>query len=344
VDLKSASLLVGLLWIFVAGVGQGAFPLPMKYTKTWKWEHLWFWYSVVAFFVLPVVLAFATVPKLGEVFSAAPFSNLVLAALFGMCWGAGSVFFGLGIDALGMALGFSMMTGLYTALGALIPLLILTPDIAFKRNGLLIILGNIVTIVGVVLCAIAGERRDKILGGQSQPGMLGPKRSFAAGLVICILSGVLSPGLNFGYAFGSRITEAAQRYGASVNNATNAIWLLLIPAGGLLNVGYCIYLMNRNRSWKVLIRDSRLTEWAGAWSMGIVWTGSVVIYGWGANDLGRLGPSLGWSLWNTILIATTVVIGLLTHEWKGVRGRPFHLLLAGIGVLILGMFVLGAGT
>jgi L-rhamnose-H+ transport protein len=343
-DVRSASLFIGLLWVFLAGVGQGAFPLPMKYTKVWKWEHLWFWYSMIAFFLLPVVLALATVPKLPEVFSSAPLSSQVFAALCGMCWGAGSVFFGLGIDALGMALGFSMMTGLYTALGALIPLLILTPDIAFKRNGLLIILGNIVTVIGVALCAIAGERRDKILGSQSQPVTLGPKRSFTAGLVICILSGILSPGLNFGYAFGSKITEAAQRLGASANNATNAIWLLLIPAGGLLNIGYCAYLMNRNCSWKTLIRDSKPAEWAGAWSMGLVWTGSVVVYGWGANDLGRLGPSLGWSLWNTILIATTVVLGLATHEWRGVRGKPLRLLFIGIGVLIFGMFVLGAGT
>ena len=99
----STAYLLGFFWIFVAGVTQGAFPLPMKYTRTWKWEHLWFWYSVISFFVLPLALAVATVPRLASVYSLTPRDPLILTALFGMGWGAGSVFFGLGLDALGMA-------------------------------------------------------------------------------------------------------------------------------------------------------------------------------------------------------------------------------------------------
>src|SRR2546422_10783170 len=104
----TSSYLIGLWWIFVAGVTQGAYVLPMKYTRAWKWEHLWFWFSVIAFFILPLGVAIATVPKLADVYSMAPLSQIILAALFGLGWGAGSVFFGLGFDALGIALGFSM--------------------------------------------------------------------------------------------------------------------------------------------------------------------------------------------------------------------------------------------
>ncbi|MBZ5514502.1 MAG: hypothetical protein LAN62_06610 [Acidobacteriia bacterium] len=328
----------------MAGVTQGAFVLPMKYTRTWKWEHLWFWFSVIAFFVLPLAVALVTVPNLGHVFAVAPRSRLLLATLFGLAWGAGSVLFGLGVDALGMALGFSMMTGLYTALGAFIPLVILTPDIVFHRKGLMIIAGNVVTAAGVVVCAIAGDRRDRCAGNKSTAGMIGPKRSFAVALTICILSGILSPALNFGYAFGADIIKAAQSLGATRENAVNAIWLVVIPAGGILNVGYCLHLLQKNKSWPRLVFQATAIDWVDAWVMGILWTGSVVVYGWGANYLGRLGPSLGWSLWNAILIATTFVCGLLTHEWDGVRGQPLRLLFAGIGLLIVGMLVLGLGV
>jgi len=340
----TSTYLVGLGWILIAGVTQGAFVLPMKYTRAWRWEHLWFWYSVIALFTLPLVVALWTVPHLARVYSLAGHHPIALAALCGVGWGAGSVFFGLGVDALGMALGFSMMTGLYTALGAFIPLVLLTPELVFRRNGLMVIAGNIVTSFGVVVCAVAGDRRDKLLGSKAAAGTIGPKRSFAVALTICILAGVLSAALNFGYAFASDIMKTAESLGATKDGAVNAMWLVLIPSGGLLNVGYCLFLLNRNKSWDRLVRQATPRDWICALVMGILWTGSVIIYGWGANGLGRLGPSLGWSLWNAILILTTFVCGLLTHEWDGVRGRPLQLLIVGIGILIVGMFVLGMGV
>src|SRR4051812_12446923 len=130
-----AAYLLGLFWILVASVTQGAFTLPMKFVRRWKWEHLWLAYSVIAFFLLPWLLALWTVPRLGAVYSACATGVLWITALFGVGWGAGSVFFGLGVDALGMALGFSMMTGIYTAVGALVPMLVLTPDLLWTRNG-----------------------------------------------------------------------------------------------------------------------------------------------------------------------------------------------------------------
>lgn len=339
----TGAYIVGLLWILVAGVTQGSSMLPLKYTREWRWEHLWFWFSVLAFFILPLLVALVTVPKLSHVYSLAPLHCIVLVALMGAGWGAGSVLFGLGVDALGMALGFSMMTGLYTALGAFIPLVLLTPEMIFMRTGMMVIVGNVITAAGVVVCAVAGDRRDKLLGKKAT-GIIGPRRSFGTALTICILSGVLSAALNFGYAFGSEIMKAAEASGATTNGAVNAMWLILIPAGGLLNVAYCLILLKKNKSWDRLVGRASAVDWLAACVMGVLWTGSVIIYGWGANDLGRLGPTLGWSLWNAILIATTFVCGILTHEWDGVKGRPLHWLYAGIALLIGGMFALGLGV
>jgi L-rhamnose-H+ transport protein len=339
----STTHIVGLLWIVVAGVTQGAFVLPMKHSRSWKWEHLWFWFSILAFFVLPLIVTYLTVPKLTEVYSVAPLREVGWAAVFGLAWGAGSVLFGLGVDALGMALGFSIMTALYTALGAFIPLAVLTPDAVFERHGLVIITGNLVTVLGVTLCALAGGRRAKLLGDIASQGMIGPKRSFTTALTICVLSGILSAAFNFGYAFCSELIETAERLGATKDNAVGAMWVVLVPTGGLVNVGYCLFLLRRNRSWGRLIVRSASMDWLGVCTMAVLWTGSVFVYGWGANDLGKLGATLGWSLWNAILIATTFFCGLLTHEWKGVHGRPLQVLYGGIAVMVVGMFVLGLG-
>jgi L-rhamnose-H+ transport protein len=334
---------LGLLWLLIAGIMQGAFPLPMKFAGKWKWEHFWGWYSLLAFLVLPLVTAALTVPHLAQAYSGASVNTVWWIIMFGVLWGVGSVLYGLGIDALGMALGFSIMTALTTALGTLVPLAVLTPDLLWRRSGLLIMIGNIVTIAGVALCAYAGEARDRLLGSAANVAALGPRRSFPAALTICIIAGALSAMFNFGYAFGEPIARSAMAFGASHDDALNAVWLVMLPAGGLINLGYCAHLVRKNRSAALLWKGS-LGSWGGGAAMALLWTGSVVVYGWGANALGRLGPTLGWSLWNAILIATTVGCGFATGEWRGVRGQPLRWLAAGIVVLIAGMSVLGFGV
>ena len=338
----SGDYMLGLFWILVAGTGQGAFLLPMKFVRRWKWEHLWLVYSGIAFFALPLLTALITVPHLRTVITSTPGSDLIMVALFGMGWGAGSVFFGLAVDALGMALGFSLATGIYTALGALVPMAFLTPALLLTRNGVLVLAGNVVTVVGVVFLAAAGARRDKEAHG-TENRRLSPKKSFAMGLTICVLSGVFSAMLNFVYAFGGRIADVAVRLGSTREDALNALWLIALPAGGAINVLYCIYLIAKHKSVQQLFRSVAFSDVFCALLIGILWTGSVVIYGWGANRLGLLGPSLGWSMWNAITIVVTVVCGLLTHEWRGVGRRPLTLLLSGVALLILAAAVLGVG-
>lgn len=335
---------LGFGLLFLGGIPQGAFALPMKFVRRWKWEHLWLVYSVFAFFILPAVLALFTVPALGAVYANCSFEVLLVTAAFGAGWGLGSVFFGLGVDALGMALGYSMMTGIYTALGAFVPLAVLTPDLVWTQKGILIILGNVVAIVGVAVSAIAGELRDKQASGSPAQASLNKKISFRAGLLICIAGGVLSAMINFCYAFGSPIVEMAQHFGASRDTGVNALWLIGLPAGGLLNVGYCLYKMHRGRGWGLLWHSAVPTDWLQASLMAVMWTGSTIIYGWGANQLGRLGPSLGWSFYNVILIITTVVCGLLTHEWDEGKGRPLRILLIGVALLVFATVLLGMGA
>jgi L-rhamnose-H+ transport protein len=339
----TAARVVGFCWLLLAGIMQGAFPLPMKFAGKWKWEHLWGWYSLLAFLVLPFVSAVLTVPHLNRAYSGASVSAVSWIIVFGVLWGAGSVLYGLGIDALGMALGFSIMTALTTALGALVPLAVLTPDLLWRRSGLVIMIGNIVAIAGVAICAYAGDARDRLLGRAASVAAIGPRRSFPAALTICIIAGVLSAMFNFGYAFGEPIARSAMALGTNHDDALNAVWLIMLPAGGLINLGYCAYLLRKNQSARLLWKGS-MGSWGGGVAMALLWTGSVVVYGWGANALGRVGPTLGWSLWNAILIATTVACGFATGEWRGVRGQPLRWLAAGIAVLIAGMFVLGFGV
>jgi L-rhamnose-H+ transport protein len=335
-------VVAGLAWIAIAGVMQGMFALPMKYVRRWRWEHLWSVYSLVAFFVLPLAVAWATVPRLGEVYQHSPGLALVQTAIFGVAWGAGSVCFGLGVDAWGLSVGFPLMTGLYTSLGALVPMALLTPHLLFTTKGWIVLGGNALTVVSVCLFAYAGRLRDGVRGAPP-PATLGVQRTFAGALVICLLAGVLSAMFNFGYAFGGSIQRAAQELGATESDALNAVWLVMIPAGGLVNLLYCLRLMCRAGNGGGLL-EGRATDWTSAIVMALLWMGSVVVYGWGVTPLGALGPTLGWSLWNAVMIAATMGGGLMSGEWTGVHGWPRAWLLSAATVLVAGMAVLGFGS
>ena len=147
------------------------------------------------------------------------------------------------------------------------------------------------------------------------------RRSLPAGLAICVAGGVFSAMFNFGYAFGSPLPRRPRRSEARLANAVNAIWLVELAAGGLINIGYCWYLLRgiahgRCSEGQRPRMERRLDHGAAVDRLG---RASMA----GARRIWvHLGPTLGWSLWNAILIVTTMVCGVLTDEWDGARGRP----------------------
>ena len=81
--------LMGTLLAVIGGMIHGSFAVPMKgIEKRWAWENIWLVYSVVALILLPLLLAFATVPSLGEVYGGASGWLLVQIAIYGAGWGS----------------------------------------------------------------------------------------------------------------------------------------------------------------------------------------------------------------------------------------------------------------
>ena len=94
---------LGMAIIFVSGILNGSFALPMKYARNWKWENTWFIFSVVGIFVLPWVMAFGFVPHLANVYAGVPARVVTLAVTFGFFWGISQVTYGLSLKAVGLA-------------------------------------------------------------------------------------------------------------------------------------------------------------------------------------------------------------------------------------------------
>src|SRR5580704_12470394 len=135
-------LLTGCVLVIFAGLLQGTFILPMTLVKEWAWEHTWATFSLLGMLVLNWIITLLLLPNIFEIYRIAPSRDLAVLALFGIGWGAGAVLFGLGMDRLGMALGYPIIMGLIAGLGAVVPLLIFFPETFVTTKGAILLAGT----------------------------------------------------------------------------------------------------------------------------------------------------------------------------------------------------------
>ncbi len=121
----SHELFISLLLVLVGGVLTGIFAFPMKRLTEWRWENIWFAYSCFGFVLVPLLVVGRTVPHLSTVYHSVSIGCLLAVLGGGYAWGWGSALFGVGIQRFGMGLGFSLILGITTVLGALAPFLII---------------------------------------------------------------------------------------------------------------------------------------------------------------------------------------------------------------------------
>lgn len=323
----SVDIWIGFTLILLAAVAVGNCMLPMKYTRVWKWENTWLVFSLVSLVAIPWAMAAAAIPDPAAIYAQASGRDLAVPFLFGAGWGVAQVLFGLSIVRLGMALGYAIIIGLGAMLGTLVPLVAQRPEILGTGKGALIFTAIAVMIAGIAICSWAGRQREK--SGRSA-GVV-PGGSYKAGVLLAVVCGVMAPMVNFSLAFGQGLADGAMRQGVSAANASYAVWPVGLAGGLVANLVYSVYLLTRNGTWghfRRLRPDVFL-----AVLMGCLWMGSVGIYGMAAGFLGALGTSVGWGIYQILMILAANLSGLLTGEWKGAGGRPLGALWTGLGLL-----------
>jgi L-rhamnose-H+ transport protein len=320
----------GLSLLFLAGVMNGSFALPMKFTRNWAWENTWLVWTICALFVFPLLLAYSTIPQLSRVYSQAGFSIILLVALCGAGWGVSQVLFGLAVESVGMALTFPVVIGVSAAVGSMIPLIRLHPEKISSAAGVYVVVGLILLVGAVTLCAVAGKKREAAVPASSVA-----RPSTTKGLFFCVLSGVGGSLINIGLAFGDPIVQAAQKNGALKAWSSNAAFLPLLLSGGASSLIYCIYLIRKNRTHQRFYMAGSAGHWLLAAVMGLLWWGSTVTYGASTSKLGQLGTVIGWPLFMSVIVITATFLGMVTGEWRNAGQQPLRILGTGIFALML---------
>jgi len=332
----SFAIWIGLAAVVLAGVLQGLFAVPMKYARRWNYEHIWLTYSLAGMVVLPWFLTAATVPQATQVYSLTPTGVLIRIAGFGLCWGIGSALAGLGMRLLGIGLGMAIILGLAASVGSLIPLLILTPQQLHTSQGHTYLVGTVIMLAGIAVCARAGMMRDATRARGESPN----RQSFLAGFIVCCLSGLFSSALNFAYAFGGEVVDRARSLGASTMWSSGAVTALAVFGGFIANLIYCGYLLRKNGSFSKFIGEGAATGWLCGALMGLFWFGGQSLYAVGITWMGALGVVIGWPLLMGMIIVTSNTAGLLTGEWDDVSSATKRLLALGMLIVLVALGVL----
>ncbi len=338
-----SSLLLPIVIILFASFFQGSFGLGMKYIEPLAWEAWWLVYALIAMILFPLAWSLVVIPDLSGTIQATPREALYLAALFGFLWGIGGIMFGVSVSYVGVSITYGIVMGLAASMGSIIPLMQME-DAGSNPALPYIITGVVLLLLGVVISAIAGVRRDKL---QSSPATAqlngGEKNNFRKGLLIAVASGILSALLNVGFANATPVAAAAEAQGALPRNASLAAWVVVLFGAFVMNALYTLFLLFKNNSWHTYQSDGAGKAYRWAIVTGLFWFAALGVYGQGAALMGKLGPVIGWPILLGFALIISNVWGYRAGEWKGAE-RPFRLMLVAVAVLITACIVLGAAN
>jgi L-rhamnose-H+ transport protein len=332
----SSEMMGALVYLVVAGLINSAYTLPLKLKLRWKWENMWLAFTILGICILPSALGMSTIPSFWSVYGQIKLRSLLIVGFSGATWGIGMLLSGIAVDLIGVAAMFATVMGTSASVGAILPLLIQGVGGISMRAGLLITLGIAFTILGVALCGLAGRQREKdeaLKSGPTRPG-------FVRGFIFAVLSGISGSMLNFGLAAGSPLIEIARQHGSSARMATNAAWVPVLLIGAIPGILYCVYLLRKNQTGRNFLCFSTIPYLFFALLMGMLWFGSVVLYGWATLRIGLLGAVLGWPLFMVTIVLGSALWGVATGEWRNAGTRARVLMGSAVSLLVVAIIVL----
>jgi L-rhamnose-H+ transport protein len=336
-----SDMLFGFILVFIGSFLQGSWAPFMGFTKKWEWENMWFVYSIFSMIAFNLIIALFFIPNLFQIFAIAP-KHVLFIVLLGLSWGGGVVLFGLGIAGAGIALSNTMMFGALLAAGAIIPRLILNPASLVTTQGMVIMLGVLVSLIGIAFSGKAGMMKEKELHGDSADNTdSGPKKmSMRTGIMICVAAGVLISVVNIAFETAGSFVEVAMTLGFNPGFTGNLVWSILFTTGGTINVIYCIYLMGKNKNFGNLVASGTGMNYVWMLIMAFIWAVSFSFFGQGSLKMGAWGITIGWSMFNVIPIITANFWAAILGEWKGVSGATKKTMVSAIGIMLVAIVIL----
>ncbi len=347
--MSAPNSLLGTLLHAVGGISASSCYLPSTKTKGWSWNTFWLAQSIFAWFVVPTLLAWITVPDFFNILSEAPSKSFWMALLLGGVYGFGGMSFGKAINYIGYSLTYTLAIGISAVVGTIMPLVVFggLNDFFNKPGGGIVLLGMILSVIGVFVCGWAGFKKEKDLDADklNKAGF-----NMMLGLVLSIIAGVLSGVFNLSLEYGQPIADMAAEHGAGQFEGNAK---LVVSTFGCFVVNFVWYIiLGMKQKTLVEFRPSKednysksrlIKNWLLSSLTGMLWCFQFFFYGLGHVKMGEY-QFASWVLHMSMLIFFSYIVGVIMKEWKGVKKETYTLLVVGLIVLILSFCVTSYGS
>jgi L-rhamnose-H+ transport protein len=344
--------ILGILFHSIGGFSSGSFYMPFKKVKGWAWESYWIVGGFFSWLIVPPIAAYLTIPGFAEIISAAVPTVKAVTYSMGLIWGIGGLTYGLGVRYLGMSLGNSITLGFCSAFGALVPSIyynfypvagkVSFTDMLSNTGGQVVLLGVLVCLIGIAISGKAGMLKE----ADFATGHEGKDKDFSLvkGLIIAVISGILSSFFNFGIEAGKPMADEAVRQGFNPLFQNNVTYVVLLWGGLTTNFIWCMYLNFKNKTFgdytntkTPIAKNTFFSALAGT-----MWFLQFFFYGMGESKLGNGASS--WILHMATIILTANFWGFYLKEWSGVSKKTFRTFLWGIGLILASIVLVGIGN
>jgi L-rhamnose-H+ transport protein len=354
-------VIFGVIFHFIGGFASGSFYIPYKKVRGWAWESFWIVGGLFSWLIVPPIAAWLTIPGFAEIIRQTNGSVLFLTYFFGLLWGVGGLTYGLGVRYLGVSLGSTIILGLCSVFGSLVPSVYYSfyPKIGKDNFGTLlhthwgqmVLIGIIVCVVGIIVCGKAGTMKEQDLQKNKAAAADNKEYHFGIGIFVAIISGVLSACFNFGIEAGKEMAETANHLWQTSHPGqgnflfqNNVTYVPLLWGGLTTNFIWCMILNARNKTFDNYTDNKTplLKNYLFSALAGTTWFLQFFFYGMGESKLGNGASS--WILHMAFIILVANVWGLVLKEWKGVSKKAFATVIAGILIIIISVLLVGYGN
>jgi L-rhamnose-H+ transport protein len=361
------NVILGILFHSLGGGASGSWYMPYNWVKQWRWEIYWITGGIFSWLLMPFLAVLLTTPDWQGILQASSGGVIRNTYIMGLLWGVGGLTYGLAIRYLGMSLGNSVLLGITAVVGSLgLPVLRNIPGVAemipdglafsdlfASTGGRIVILGIMILLAGIILSGRAGILKDNELGNVKVG--VNSEFSLSKGLIIAVISGVLSAFFSFGIDAGkemaieARSLAVAQNYPFLTDSGegfkylfeNNIIFFVILWGGLTTNVIWTTALILKNKTGRDFIdkKTPLVSNYLFCALAGTTWFLQFFFYGMGETKIGNGASS--WTLHMATIILTANMWGFYRKEWKGVSKRTYNTILAGIGAILLSVVVIG---
>ena len=318
---------------------------PQRKVAKWSWQSYWLVQAAVCWLLLPLVVAWLTIPQIALVLHEAPTDVMVKTFVLGAAYGIGGTAFGMAIRHVGFSLTYAIAVGISCVLGTLLPPLVHGQLTAlFSQNGASwIMAGIIIGALGIACCGVAGRYKENDLKLKETAGS---SFSLAKGLPLCFLAGVLSAVYGFSIDQGEPLAAIAEKYGSG-NFRINIVYIFSNTGAFVSTLIYCIYLHRREKTFGEYRQNGPdnylLVNFVMALLTGILWYSQFFFYGLGHVRMGKYQYS-SWAIHMIMLVLFSSVAGLLMKEWVKCRSKTIATLMLALFILVIAVLALTYGN